>query len=101
MENWYAMQIKTDMINSLQAYGRLPQPTIQAYFDELALSAQHNESPNSQSGSEKIQLHKLREELAGAQQENGRLQKEREQMLNFIKAQGLHEKLNEASETIF
>ena len=90
------MHIGTDLIDSLQAYGRLPLPNIQSYFDELALNNQSNQSPNSEKGSDKIQLHKLRKELSGAQQENDRLQKEREQMLNFIKKMGLHEKLNEA-----
>ena len=86
------------MIDSLQAYGRLPQPTLEAYFNEIAVNT---ESPDSETGAQKIELAKLRKELSGAQQENGRLQKEREQMLNFIKEQGLHEKLNELSETIF
>jgi len=93
------MQIKSDMIENLAVYGRLPQPSIQDYLNEISLNGSMN--PSTEVGAAQIEANKLRKDLVGTQSENERLQKERAQLLQFIKQQGLHEKLNEASEIIF
>ena len=34
--NWYSMQLNEDFIQKLKTHGRLPEPTTNAYFDEIA-----------------------------------------------------------------
>ena len=34
--NWHCMPLKQDFIDRLQKYGRLPEPSVNAYFDEIA-----------------------------------------------------------------
>ena len=34
--NWYSMPLKQDFIQMLQKHGRLPEPSTNAYFNEIA-----------------------------------------------------------------
>ena len=34
--NWHCMPLKKDFIELLQTHGRLPVPTVKAYFEEIA-----------------------------------------------------------------
>ena len=34
--NWHCMPLKQDFIDQLQKHGRLPEPSVKAYFDEIA-----------------------------------------------------------------
>ena len=34
--NWHCMTLKQDFIDQLQAHGRLPEPSVNAYFAEIA-----------------------------------------------------------------
>jgi len=34
--NWYSMQLSEDFIQKLKTHGRLPEPTTNAYFNEIA-----------------------------------------------------------------
>ena len=69
------MQLKSDLIHSLKAYGRLPQPSLEDYFNELAMNGS---AATTEAGASKIQLAKLRKDLADTQDARGRLHKERE-----------------------
>jgi len=33
--NWHCMPLKQDFIDQLQKLGRLPEPSVKAYFDEI------------------------------------------------------------------
>ena len=34
--NWHCMPLKQDFIDQLKTHGRLPEPSVKAYFDEIA-----------------------------------------------------------------
>ena len=34
--NWHCMPLKQDFIDQLQKHGRLPEPSVKAYFDEIS-----------------------------------------------------------------
>ena len=34
--NWHCMPLKQDFIDQLQKHGRIPEPSVKAYFEEIA-----------------------------------------------------------------
>ena len=49
--NWYCMRLNQDFIQKLKTHGRLPVPTTNAYFDEIAKNealTKENQSLNEQ-----------------------------------------------------
>ena len=63
--NWYCMQLNEDFIQKLKTHGRLPEPTTNAYFDEIAKVeslSKENQILNEQFEEMKKESHKALEE---------------------------------------